>query len=42
MALVEENIGVIESAVDNPEDARLIETKLGIVTSLREVQNFAQ
>eukprot|EP00347_Sterkiella_histriomuscorum_P004265 403361109 len=42
MKLIEENKEMIAQAVLNPEDDRLIEQKLGLVSSVREVQNMAQ
>ena len=42
MKIIEENKELIAQSVLNPEEDRLIEQKLGIVTQLREVQNFAQ
>jgi hypothetical protein len=40
--VIEENLEMIALAVLDPEEDRLIEQKLGIVTQLREVQNIGQ
>ncbi|CDW87268.1 UNKNOWN [Stylonychia lemnae] len=42
MKLVEENKELINRSVLNPEEDKLIEQRLGLVTQVREVQNLAQ
>jgi hypothetical protein len=41
MRIIEENKEMIAHAALNPEEDKLIEQKLGIVTQLREVQTIA-
>jgi hypothetical protein len=35
--LIESKLDVIERAIDNPEELRALEVKLGIVSQIREV-----